>query len=142
MKHLVDQSIQTTTKGKDMKTIPKKWTDAEVSMLNKRVKEAERPIDALKAHASSSERSLGTVQQKYYSVRRAKLGAQKAKQQATRAAAKEKKNPTINVRDMSHDSIMDLIENLRAEIERRKSELANTVARGQSQLDRLSKLSI
>ncbi len=123
-----------------MKTAPKRWSDAEVAMMEKRVSESPRAVDGLKAHAEQHGRSLGTVQQKYYTIRRAKVTDQKAQAKLRREQQRAVKSPSVNVQAMSDDAIMDLASDLKSEIVRRKEELAAQAKRAEAQIERLSKL--
>ncbi len=102
---------KTTTKKRPGKP-RKRWTDEEIAKLREEVAAGPTARDGIKRFAEATNRSPATVQQKWYSDLR---NPSTAKQSSGVAA--------VTVRDLDTTALVALMQECRAEVERRTQEL-------------------
>lgn len=116
------------------------WSAAEIRQMNANINSAVKVVDGIRKTSEETGRSVGTITQKYYALRRAKVTQKMAAQNKAKAAAKAKaKTPrmpvsapepaVMDLSGLSIDSLVEIQQGIHDEIMKRKADTASMLER-------------
>lgn len=114
--------------AKETKRTMPRWSEADLKLLGDAVKAEPTRKAAIEQVAKATGRSVGTVSQKFYSMERKRKETKKAAPvpaaAATKPATASNGNPYSTLQKMPVEELVKLQAALKAEVGRRRSELA------------------